>query len=106
MTAQLTQLTIDGGEVPYPPPRPRPLTASQREIIRWTKAHGEIRSSEAGSAVHAWRTRGTCGRPLAIECLGCCEHAASDGYGACKRLERRGLLRHAGRGRWVLADGD
>jgi hypothetical protein len=96
------QLTIDGAEVRHPPPRPRPLTAAQAEIVRWTRAHGEIRSSEAGSALHAQRDS-SCGKPLSYKCLGCCEYAASDGYSACKRLEARGVLRHVGHGRWALA---
>lgn len=105
MVTGLTQLTIDGREVPYPIPRPRPLSAAQRDIMRWARANGSIRSSEAGVAVHVHRAeRGYyCGRPYKMKELGCCEWAASDGYAACRRLAARGLLRRVHRGLWVPA---
>ena len=97
------QLTLDGGAVPHPPPGPYRFTVAQREIVLVARALGAIRSSQAGRVMHTHRResgRGYCGTRLPEGSLGCCEYAASDGLPACRRLEARGVLRHAGRGRW------
>lgn len=98
----VTQLTLDGGEVPYPIPRSRPLSPAQREILKWVRAKGSIRSSEAGVAVHAVHDGYYCGRLSPPSALGCCEFASSAGSAACKRLSARGLLRRERFGLWVL----
>jgi hypothetical protein len=97
--AAVTQLTIDGGEVPYAyaaaTRKQRPLTPLQADIIRLARLHGEVRSVEAGVLVHLHR--GACGvgarsGPSREGSLACCGYTATDGSMACRRLMKRGLL--------------
>lgn len=90
------QLTIDGREVPMSGLRPAPLTVAQREILRAMRTTGTIRPLNAGRIMHAHREHGCwyCS-------TGVCKHASSDGWSALRRLERRGLVKHPDRGRWL-----
>lgn len=99
MTAQLG---LDGTEVPYPVRRPTPLTDRQREILAYVRLHGVVRPVEVGRMMHFGRKHPH-GAVLLLPPapLGCCEHASSDGCGALRRLERRGLVRRVARGQWV-----
>jgi hypothetical protein len=76
--AAVTQLTIDGGEVPYAyaaaTRKQRPLTPLQADIIRLACGVGARSGpSREGS-------------------LACCGYTATDGSMACRRLMKRGLL--------------
>lgn len=102
------QLTLDGREVEHiTVGRPgAPLTGLQREILRELAARGEITTVAAGTLVHRARRAqgGHCGiggRDGRYSGAGCCAYAAADGLEALKRLERRGLVAHPQRGRWV-----
>lgn len=91
------QITIDGREVAYPPPRPVTLTDAQRAILGAARAAGEITTRFAGEVMHG--ARGWC-REDEGGSRSCCRASTRDGYRALARLERRGLVTHVARGRW------
>src|SRR4051812_7231009 len=76
-TTHETQLTIDGGEVPFPLPRPRQLTERQRSLWLWAAMWPgrEITTADAGRFF-------------------------ADPSGALRRLEAFGRVEWIGRGRW------
>ena len=85
------QLTIDGGSVPHPPPKPR-FTPAQREILRIVRATGMIRSVDAGYVMHAHRD------PPALELRR--RYRSEDDRAALHRLAARGLVHRVSPGRW------
>jgi transposase len=106
----MRQLTLDGREVDHPLRVGQPLSDRQREILRFVRARGVVRSYEVGAMMHAGRD-GVCKSratfPEGRWHLGCCRHAPSDGCDAMNRLLARGLVERVGRGRWrAIADPD
>jgi transposase len=104
----MRQLTLDGREVDHPLRVGQPLSDRQREILRFVRARGVVRSYEVGAMMHAGRD-GVCKSratfPEGRWHLGCCRHAPSDGCDAMNRLLARGLVERVGRGRWrAIAD--
>lgn len=103
------QLTIDGREEAHPP-RVVGLTERQREVLRFVRAHDDVRPIEVGTIIHAGRER-PCPEPvLRPESQrrrpGCCQWASSDGAAALKRLAARGLVERVARGRWRVVAHD
>jgi hypothetical protein len=94
----MSQITFDGREVAVAaaPKNAPPLTPAQRAILLHLRAHGHIRSVEAGSYVHA-----TDPRPCAPDHRR--PYASTDGSEAMKRLAARGLAQRDPdvRGRWL-----
>lgn len=93
----MRQLGLDGAETSHPI-RMRPLTQRQREIVAYMRAVGVVRPSDVGAMMRAGRSvppRRGAGR-----------HVSSDGVDALRRLERRGLVVHVTRGRWVAVSRD
>jgi transposase len=95
------QLTLDGREVDHPVRIGNPLSERQREILRFVRARGVVRTYEVGTMMHAGR-EGACRHPFPEGRwhLGCCPYAPSDGCDAMNRLLARGLVERVGRGRW------
>ena len=91
----ITQLTLDGEQVPLEQlPRGR-FTPAQREILRLVVEQREISPKEAGLIVHAYRD------PPCARCTqGRCGFASSDGSDALKRLAKRGLVCRGAAGIW------
>lgn len=73
------QLTIDGGEVAYPLPRPKRLTTRQHDFLLVLTAGDE---------------------PMATRDV---RRFFVDASGAMRRLEALGLVRQVRRGRWAAA---
>lgn len=69
------QLTIDGGAVPYPLPKPRHMTERQRQVWLWGKTRGTLTTADV--------------RRFYV-----------DPFGALRRLEAFGAVERVGRGRW------
>lgn len=99
------QLTLDGRAVPYPPPKLRPLTPCQKDLMRVLDYQGSLRSVEAGVTAHKHRLShgGHCGPVRGAKAIACCVWANSDGLSAMRRLEDRGLVRRVHAGVWVRA---
>jgi hypothetical protein len=73
------QLTLDGGAVPYPLPKPRHVTDRQRDLLRFVASvygHEPFPTGMAGTFF-------------------------GDPSGALRRLEALGRVRHIRRGRWA-----
>lgn len=87
----MRQLTFDGRDVEHPP-RVRALTQRQREILGYVRAVGEVRPLDIGRMMRLGRET--------PERRGHERHVSSDGVDALQRLERRGLVYRAARGRW------
>jgi len=91
------QLDFDGEEHDTRSvPRPTPLNAVQREILRYIGEHGSIRSVQAGEIVHAARQH---------QYSDGHQYWSADGLEAMKRLLARGLVKRDPdkRGRWLIA---
>jgi hypothetical protein len=54
----MRQLTLDGREVDHPLRVGQPLSDRQREILRFVRARGVVRSYEVGAMMHAGRDGG------------------------------------------------
>jgi hypothetical protein len=71
------QLTVDGRSVPYPLPKPRHLTARQRDmLVILTASDVPMTTREVGRLY-------------------------ADPSGALRRLERMGLVERVSRGKWI-----
>jgi hypothetical protein len=105
-SAELWQLTIDGGEVPAfgdETGRHAPLSRRQRGIVVHLREHGTIDTIDAGRIMHAGRDGGVC--PIArltgeYAGEGCCRYCSSDGAAALVRLARRGIVQRVAVGDW------
>lgn len=102
------QLTVDGREVDASVAPVLALNDRQREVLRYVRAKGEVRSYEIGVMMHAGREGGC--RHVGYSDgpgwhLACCRYACDDGLEALHRLERRGLVFRVARGRWRAVPG-
>lgn len=96
----MRQLALDGREVPYPQ-RVYPLTSRQRQVLLYMRQRRDVRPVDVGRLMHASRDVEPCAY-TPFQPGACCEYAASDGWDALHRLEKRGLVERVGRGQWRL----
>ena len=104
-----SQLTLDGGEVPHPPPRWHARTEAQRDVLDLATRPEGVKAWEAGRILHEQRDSGCCwigakaDRCKATKRMkACCPYGASDGADAIKRLAARGLLQRGPDRAWRL----
>jgi hypothetical protein len=95
------QLIIGPGDpVPLDAPRPRGLSAGEREIIRVARQQGGISPALAGRIRHS-HSRGHSCRPGTGAC---CATAVVDGERSLRRLRSKGLMARVRPDRWIVAD--